>query len=73
MKQLQRFQKKIKRKHIDGPLGVRNSNNDLVREKLNWDYSLSLEEGIEKTYSWIESQIFENQIIYKSLKDTELN
>jgi GDP-D-mannose 3',5'-epimerase len=53
--------KKIKRKHIDGPLGVRgrNSNNDLVREKLNWDYSMSLEEGIEKTYSWIESQIFE--------------
>ena len=53
--------KNIKRKHIDGPLGVRgrNSNNDLVREKLNWDYSMSLEEGIEKTYSWIESQIFE--------------
>ena len=53
--------KNIKRKHIDGPLGVRgrNSNNDLVREKLNWDYSMSLEEGIDKTYSWIESQIFE--------------
>lgn len=53
--------KNIKRKHIDGPLGVRgrNSNNDLVREKLNWDYSMSLEDGIEKTYSWIESQIFE--------------
>jgi len=35
-------------KHIDGPLGVRgrNSNNDLIRKELDWDYSLSLEEGI---------------------------
>jgi len=31
--------KEIKIKHIDGPLGVRgrNSNNDLIRSKLNWD------------------------------------
>ena len=31
-------------------LGVRgrNSNNDLVGEKLGWDYSQSLEEGIRK-------------------------
>ena len=38
--------------HIDGPLGVRgrNSNNDLIREKLGWDYSQTLEEGIRKTY-----------------------
>jgi|TARA_B100000035_G_scaffold313634_1_gene327802 nucleoside-diphosphate-sugar epimerase len=45
--------------HIDGPLGVRgrNSNNDLIREKLGWDYSQSLEEGILKTYNWIKEQI----------------
>ena len=45
--------------HIEGPLGVRgrNSNNDLVREKLGWDYSQSLEEGIRKTYEWIEEQV----------------
>ena len=51
--------KKIERNHIDGPQGVRgrNSNNDLVREKLNWDYSMTLEEGIAKTYSWINEQI----------------
>ena len=55
-------EKDIKIKHIDGPLGVRgrNSNNDLVREKLNWDYSMSLEEGITKTYEWIHSQIYSN-------------
>jgi GDP-D-mannose 3',5'-epimerase len=44
--------------HIDGPLGVRgrNSNNDLVRKELGWDYSMTLKEGIEKTYLWIKSQ-----------------
>ena len=48
-------QKSIGRDYVDGPLGVRgrNSNNDLIREKLDWDYSQSLEEGIRKTYNWI--------------------
>ena len=47
--------KSIGRDHVDGPLGVRgrNSNNDLIREKLGWDYSQSLEDGIKKTYDWI--------------------
>jgi len=54
--------KVVEKNHIDGPLGVRgrNSNNDLVREKLGWDYSQTLEEGISKTYSWINSQIESN-------------
>ena len=44
---------------LDAPLGVRgrNSNNDLIREKLGWDYSQTLEEGIRKTYDWIKEQI----------------
>ena len=51
--------KNINKRHIDGPLGVRgrNSNNDLVKEKLGWTYSMSLEQGIYKTYKWIQSQI----------------
>jgi nucleoside-diphosphate-sugar epimerase len=51
--------KVVEKNHIDGPLGVRgrNSNNDLIREKLGWDYSQSLEEGIRKTYNWIKEQI----------------
>lgn len=52
--------KTVTRKHkLDAPLGVRgrNSNNDLVREKLQWDFSISLEEGILKTYNWISDQI----------------
>ena len=56
--------KKVEKNHIDGPLGVRgrNSNNDLIREKLGWDYSQTLEEGIGKTYKWIGEQI-DNQSI----------
>jgi len=44
---------------LDAPLGVRgrNSNNDLIRAKLDWDYELSLEEGIRKTYYWIDQQV----------------
>ena len=51
--------KTVEKNHIDGPLGVRgrNSNNDLIREKLGWDYSQTLEEGIAKTYAWIVEQI----------------
>jgi nucleoside-diphosphate-sugar epimerase len=48
---------------LDAPLGVRgrNSNNDLIREKLGWDYSQTLEEGIRKTYDWISEQINNNK------------
>ena len=51
--------KPVEKNHIDGPLGVRgrNSNNDLIREKLDWDYGMTLEEGISKTYYWIKQQI----------------
>ena len=52
-------EKDLEKIHIDGPLGVRgrNSNNDLIREKLGWDYEMTLEEGISKTYEWIKWQI----------------
>ena len=45
--------------HIAGPLGVRgrNSDNKLIKEKLNWAPSRPLKEGLEKTYKWIESQV----------------
>ena len=52
--------KEVQKLHkLDAPLGVRgrNSNNDLVREKLGWDYSQTLEEGIRRTYNWIQEQI----------------
>jgi nucleoside-diphosphate-sugar epimerase len=52
--------KYVDKEHIlNAPLGVRgrNSNNDLIRSKLGWDYSMTLEEGIAKTYAWINEQI----------------
>ena len=47
--------KKVEKNHIEGPLGDRgrNSNNDLIKEKLDWNYTMTLEEGIKKTYDWI--------------------
>ena len=58
-----------KRHKLDAPLGVRgrNSNNDLVREKLGWDYSQTLEEGIRKTYEWISAQIESRKSTEKEL------
>ena len=51
--------KNVEKNHIDGPLGVRgrNSNNDVIRRELGWDYQQTLEEGIRKTYAWISEQI----------------
>ena len=46
-------------KHTKGPLGVRgrNSENTLIREKLDWTYEQTLEAGIRKTYIWVLEQI----------------
>ena len=45
--------------NIDGPLGVhgRNSDNALFKEKVGWEPTQPLVEGMEKTYTWIEEQI----------------
>ena len=54
--------KRIHKKHIDGPQGVRgrNSDNRLIREELGWEPSLPLRHGLEKTYAWIETQVRSN-------------
>jgi nucleoside-diphosphate-sugar epimerase len=51
--------KKLKIKHIPGPLGVRgrNSDNKLIKEKLGWAPSKPLKYGLEITYKWIEKQV----------------
>jgi nucleoside-diphosphate-sugar epimerase len=65
--------KTVGKNHIDGPLGVRgrNSNNDLIREKLGWDYTQTLEEGIRKTYNWISQQICRETISSAGLETKE--
>ena len=51
--------KKITKKHIEGPLGVRgrNSDNRLIHERLGWRPTQPLIEGLKTTYAWIEEQI----------------
>jgi GDP-D-mannose 3',5'-epimerase len=50
---------KITTSHVDGPQGVRgrNSDNDLLRQVLGWEPQISLEEGLSRTYPWIEDQV----------------
>jgi nucleoside-diphosphate-sugar epimerase len=49
----------ITKRHVPGPQGVRgrNSNNDRLRQVLGWEPGISLEEGIARTYEWIEAQV----------------
>jgi nucleoside-diphosphate-sugar epimerase len=44
-----------RRYNLDAPQGVRgrNSDNTLVRERLGWEPTTSLEEGLGETYRWI--------------------
>ncbi len=50
---------KVQKVHIKGPQGVRgrNSDNTKLREVLKWVPEISLEEGLKKTYDWIEKQV----------------
>jgi GDP-D-mannose 3', 5'-epimerase len=50
---------KIEKKHVPGPQGVRgrNSDNTRLRDVLGWEPTISLEEGIARTYPWIEAQV----------------
>ena len=51
--------KMVNVKHIHGPTGVRgrNSDNNLIKEKLNWSPKQPLYEGLIKTYEWINKEL----------------
>jgi len=51
--------KKLIKKHISGPLGVRgrNSDNKLIYKNLRWKPKKSLKEGMSITYKWIEGEV----------------
>jgi nucleoside-diphosphate-sugar epimerase len=51
--------------NIAGPTGVRgrNSDNDLLKAKLDWAPSQALRIGMEKTYEWIAKQIESKQSV----------
>jgi GDP-D-mannose 3', 5'-epimerase len=50
---------------VPGPQGVRgrNSDNTRLRQVLGWEPQISLEEGIARTYEWIEAQVREHGVV----------
>jgi GDP-D-mannose 3', 5'-epimerase len=49
----------IVKSHVPGPQGVRgrNSDNTRLQAVLNWEPQISLEEGLQRTYAWIEERV----------------
>lgn len=54
----------ITKRHVPGPQGVRgrNSDNTLLRQVLGWEPQISLEEGLRRTYEWIEDRLIEEGV-----------
>jgi nucleoside-diphosphate-sugar epimerase len=50
---------RITKKHVPGPQGVRgrNSDNERLRAVLKWEPQISLEQGLTRTYEWIEEMV----------------
>jgi nucleoside-diphosphate-sugar epimerase len=57
--------KRLTLKHVTGPTGVRgrNSDNALIRARLNWSPSMPLRRGLEQTYEWISCQVEGNRVL----------
>lgn len=53
-------------KNIPGPTGVRgrNSDNKLLKEKLNWEPTMALVEGMKLTFDWINSQVKKHESVF---------
>ena len=51
--------KLVRRYKLDAPKGVRgrSSDNTLIKKLLGWEPSVTLREGLEKTYAWIYDQM----------------
>jgi len=64
----------ITKKHIDGPQGVRgrNSDNTKLREVLDWEPEISLEEGLKTTYDWIEEQVKQSLALSENSKNSSI-
>jgi len=65
--------KRIGRTHnLNAPQGVRgrNSDNTRLREVLHWEPAISLEEGLSRTYEWIEGLLIESGRLAGELAQT---
>jgi len=49
----------VRLRHVPGPQGVRgrNSDNTRLRQVLEWEPRIALEDGLARTYEWIEQQV----------------
>lgn len=61
--------KQLSIKNIKGPTGVkgRNSDNKLIKEKLDWAPSQFLLKGMEITYNWIQEQVTQQSLVKKEM------
>jgi GDP-D-mannose 3', 5'-epimerase len=52
-------EKSVRKRYIDGPVGVRGrkSDNHLIRQKLGWAPSTALVSGLRPTYEWIRTRV----------------
>ena len=66
---------KLDRKYLlSKPKGVRgrSSNNDNLKKILNWNYTIKLKDGMQKTYEWIYNSLNNNSAdINKFMKDSD--
>jgi nucleoside-diphosphate-sugar epimerase len=55
----------VRLQHVPGPQGVRgrNSDNTRLRQVLGWEPRISLEDGLARTYEWIEQQVTESGVV----------
>jgi GDP-D-mannose 3', 5'-epimerase len=64
---------KITKTHVPGPQGVRGRNSDNTRllKALGWTPEISLEEGLSRTYRWIEGEVIRSLKGQESISNME--
>ncbi len=63
---------KLEKKYLlDAPKGVagRNSDNTFIKSVLNWEPSITIADGLKKTYAWIQSQYDDRKAGKSTVKD----
>jgi nucleoside-diphosphate-sugar epimerase len=64
----------VTKRHVAGPQGVRgrNSDNTRLQQVLGWTPEISLEEGLARTYTWIEEQVIASRSGRTAASDKQL-